>query len=91
MQSTILFLVNHEVVIYNFRKEIVEAFLEVGHRVVISSPPGEKIDELVSVGCIHENVTINRHGKNITEDLSLMRQYDNLFAKVKPDIIFSKD
>lgn len=89
MQSTILFLVNHEVVIYNFRKEIVEAFLEAGHRVVISCPPGEKIDELVSMGCIHENVTINRHGKNITEDLSLMRQYDKLFAKVKPDIIFS--
>ena len=39
----VLFLVNHDIVIYNFRLELVERLLEEGHEVVISSPYGERI------------------------------------------------
>ena len=44
--SKILFLVNHDVVIYNFRLELVERLLEDGHQVIISSPYGERIEDL---------------------------------------------
>lgn len=74
----VLFLVNHEIVIYNFRKEIVEEFLSNGFEVIISSPGGEKINELVKMGCKHEDVEINRHGTSIYEDFKLFAYYDNL-------------
>lgn len=89
MKSKVLFLVNHEIVIYNFRKELVEELLREGHEVVISSPSGEKMDELIQMGCIHEEIEINRHGTSVMEDFKLIRYYNKLIKKVKPDIIFS--
>ena len=49
MSKKILFLVNHDVVIYNFRLEIVERFINDGHEVHISSPYGERIDDLIKL------------------------------------------
>ena len=49
--SKVLMLVNHDVVIYNFRLELVERLLNDGHEVVVSSPYGERIDRLVEIGC----------------------------------------
>lgn len=39
----VLFLVNHDVVIYNFRRELVEELLKEGCEVIISSPYGDEI------------------------------------------------
>ena len=60
----VLFLVNHDVVIYNFRKELVERLLRDGNEVVISSPYGERIDLLKNMGCRYVPVKLDRHGKN---------------------------
>jgi len=87
--STVLFLVNHEVVIYNFRLEIVERLLSDGHKVVISSPGGERIEKLKALGCIHEEISFDRHGKNPLKELELIRTYKKLMKKVKPDIVFT--
>lgn len=87
MKGKVLFLVNHEIVIYNFRKEIVERLLSEGYEVVISSPHGEKIDKLVSMGCKHEEVNFDRHGLDILGNLKLIRYYNNLYDKVQPDIV----
>lgn len=87
MKGKVLFLVNHEIVIYNFRKEIVEKLLLEGYEVFISSPPGRKIDKLVSMGCHYDEVSIDRHGTNLINEIKLIRYYSKLFDKVKPDII----
>lgn len=85
--SKILFLVNHEVVIYNFRLEIVERFLQDGHEVHVSSPDGEKIKELVNMGVVHHDIEIERHGMNPLEELKLINTYDKLMKQVQPDIV----
>ena len=87
--SKVLFLVNHEVVIYNFRLELVERLLQDGHQVVISSPNGEKIDELVRMGCEHREITFSRHGTNPIQELKLISDYKKLLKEVKPDMVFS--
>lgn len=87
MKGKVLFLVNHEIVIYNFRKEIVERLLSEGYEVIISSPYGEKIDELVSMGCQFVEADMDRHGTNFISEFKLIRYYSNLFNEVKPDII----
>lgn len=87
--SKVLFLVNHEVVIYNFRLELVERLLREGHEVVISSPPGERIDELVKKGCRHVPITFDRHGTNPARELQLLQSYKRLLRQERPDMVFT--
>lgn len=86
MGKTILFLVNHDVVIYNFRLEIVERFIADGHEVHISSPYGERIDDLQALGAIYHEVEIDRHGLNPKDELRILKYYKYLIKEVKPDI-----
>lgn len=87
--SKILFLVNHDVVIYNFRLELVEQLIESGHQVVISSPYGDRIEDLKALGCEYYDMHMTRHGMNPIKELSLISAYKKLLYKVKPDIVFS--
>jgi len=88
-KKTVLFLVNHDVVIYNFRLELVERLLADGHEVHISSPYGERIDDLVKLGCKYHEIKIARHGTNPVTDSFLIMRYIRLMRKVKPDMVFS--
>ncbi len=87
--SRVLFLVNHDVVIYNFRLELVERLLADDHEVYISSPYGERIDDLVRIGCRYESVELSRHGMNPLNEIKLLRYYKELLRRVCPDIVFS--
>lgn len=86
MAKTILFLVNHDVVIYNFRLEIVERFIKDGHEVHISSPYGERIEDLKALGAIYHEIKMDRHGMNPKEELRILRYYKKLMKEIKPDI-----
>ena len=88
-RKTVLFLVNHDVVIYNFRLELVERLIADGHEVHISSPYGERIDDLVKLGCKYHEIKIARHGTNPVTDFALILTYVKLIKSVKPDIVFS--
>lgn len=83
----ILFLVNHDVVIYNFRLEIVERFIADGHEVHISSPYGERIDDLVALGAKFHEITMDRHGMNPKDELKIYLAYKKLIRELKPDIV----
>lgn len=85
----ILFLVNHDVVIYNFRYELVEALRKEGHEVVISSPYGERIKDLQELGCKYVETKVSRHGTNPIKDFGLFLKYIKLLRREKPDIVFS--
>ena len=88
-KKTVLFLVNHDVVIYNFRLELVERLIADGHEVHISSPYGERIDDLVKLGAVYHEIKIARHGTNPITDSVLIWNYIRLLKQVKPDIVFS--
>ena len=74
----VLFLVNHDVVIYNFRRELVERLLKDGYEVIISSPYGKRIDLLKEIGCKFIEVKLDRHGKNPLDELKLLHTIKNL-------------
>ena len=84
----ILFLVNHDVVIYNFRLEIVERLVAEGYEVHVSSPYGERIDDLIKLGCIYHKIEMDRHGMNVVKELRLIKEYKRLIKKVRPDFCF---
>lgn len=85
----VLILVNHDVVIYNFRKELVERLLKDKYEVYISSPYGERIDDLVAMGCKHIESKIARHGTNVLEELKLLHNYKKTIKEIKPDGVLS--
>ncbi|CUO81330.1 glycosyltransferase family 4 protein [Clostridium perfringens] len=85
----VLILVNHDVVIYNFRKELVDRLLKDNYNVYISSPYGERIDELVGMGCKYIEAKISRHGTNIVEELKLIHYYKKIIKSINPDIVLS--
>ena len=87
--SKVLFLVNHEIAVYYFRLEIVERLLADGHRVLISSPPGELIEKLKAMGCEHCPISVERHGTNPFRDFLLIREYKRLLKATKPDVVFT--
>jgi len=86
-KKKVLFLVNHDVVIYNFRLEIVERLLADGYEVHISSPYGERIDDLVALGSHYHEINMDRHGMNPIAEYKLLRKYKKLIKEVKPDIV----
>ena len=88
MKKKILFLVNHDVVIYNFRLELVEKLLSEGYEVHISSPYGERIDDLKELGAIHHDIKMDRHGMNPISELKLLEKYKKLIEELKPDYVF---
>src|SRR5690625_3971193 len=85
----VLFLVNHDVVIYNFRLEIVEKLLEEGYEVYVSSPYGERIENLIELGCKYTETTISRHGTNVIEDFKLFLHYKKILKNIRPDIVLT--
>ena len=87
MKKKVLFLVNHDIVIYNFRLELVEQLIAEGFDISVSCPYGERIDKLKALGCHCYDIKIERHGTNPIHELTLLCEYRKLYAQVKPDII----
>lgn len=85
----VLILVNHDVAIYNTRRELVEQLLADGYEVMISSPYGERIDDLIAMGCKYLEISMKRHGTNIFEEMALLRRYFKLIDELKPDVVLT--
>ena len=87
MNKTILLLGNSDIVIYNFRLELVERLIEDGYEVHFAIPYGPRVEELVSLGAIFHEIKIDRHGVNPFRDLQLLKEYGKLLKEVKPAAI----
>ncbi len=87
--SKVLILGNSDLVVYNFRLELVERLLGDGHEVFVCSPYGERIDDLKALGCKFIDINISRHGTNPIKELKLLKEYKRIIKNVNPDIVFT--
>lgn len=87
--KTVLFLSNHFITLYAFRRELIERLLQRGHRVVLSMPADEQNEYFRALGCEIIDTPMSRRGLNPVEDLKLLRRYRAIMRKVRPDVIFS--
>lgn len=87
--SKVLILGNSDLVVYNFRLELVERLLSDGHEVVVCSPYGERIDDLIALGCSFIDVNISRHGTNPIKELRLLKEYKKIIKSVNPDMVLT--
>ena len=87
--KTVLFLSNHFITLYFFRRELIARLLEHGHRVVLSMPADEQNEFFRAQGCEIIETPMSRRGMNPAEDFKLLHQYKRILREVDPDIIFS--
>ncbi len=85
----IIFLTDHHVDIYKWRKELIFKLLEKEYEVVLALPYGEMIDNLTERGCKFVDVKIDRRGKNIFKDLILLKKYVSVLRSEKPDCVLT--
>lgn len=89
MKKKVLILVNHNVVIYNFRKELVQRLVAEKYEVFLSCPQGNRIEGLKQMGCNYIETDVERRSKNPFTDLSLLRHYKGIMREIKPDVVLS--
>jgi galacturonosyltransferase len=85
----VVFVVNHEIVIYNFRKELVQYYLDLGLKVYVVSPPGKKLENIIKQGVIHIPIKIDRKGVFFFSEIYLLLSLFFVLKKVKPDFVLS--
>ena len=89
MKKKIVVLVNSDIVIYNFRLELLEALLAADYQVTVVSPYGERINFLTKIGCKFIELNLSRHGKNPFQDLKLLKSYKRILKAEKPDVVLT--
>lgn len=89
LKKKVLILVNHNVVIYNFRKELVQRLAAEGYEVYLSCPQGNRIAELQQMGCHFIETDVDRRSTNPLADIKLLSRYKKMMKDVRPDIVLS--
>lgn len=85
----VLMLGNSDIVIYNFRRELIEKMIKSGYEVYVSLPYSKRTEALKDMGCIFINTEINGRGTDIFEDIKLCLQYLKTLIKVRPDVVLT--
>ena len=75
--------------IFNFRKGLIKALQSQGHQVIAMAPSDEYVSRIKEMGVQFIPVNLDQKGINPFKDLSLIKQYYNLFKSIKPDLILS--
>jgi len=74
---------------YNFRSELIMKLLELGNEVILICPYGKKMDYFTERGCRFIDVSIDRRGTSIINDLKLSKVYWQIIKKEKPDVVLT--
>lgn len=85
-KKTVAVVSNDHAWTYNLRREILQAMLDEGHRVVVIVGYGSRIDDLVAMGCEFIDVAVDRHGMNPVDELKLIASYVKVLKDLKPDL-----
>lgn len=85
----VLFLANHFVTLYNFRRELIEQLVKEGVQVTLSLPVSDENDFFKRMGCKVVETDIERRGMNPLRELELLWEYIRLIRAEKPDVIFA--
>ncbi len=89
MSKRVLFLSNHFITLYSFRKELIQRLVEDGNEVYLSLPEDPDNKFFDDMGCKIVPTIIDRRGVNPIKDLKLISFYKKIIPEINPDIIFS--
>ncbi|MBQ3223093.1 MAG: glycosyltransferase family 4 protein [Clostridia bacterium] len=85
----VLFLANHYLTLYSFRRELIEKLCREGCEVVLSIPADPENEYFRKLGCRIVETEVARRSLNPVKDIRLTLEYIRLLRREKPDVIFS--
>lgn len=85
---TVLILINSDVGLYRFRKELIRRLCK-DNKVFYALPYGEMILELEKTGGTHIPFEFHRRGMNPFADLGQLLRYIRLLRKIRPDVVLT--
>lgn len=89
MSKVILILINHDLGLYQFRRELLMELIDSGYEVHIGLPDGDKVEALTQLGCVFHDVHLERRKESFISDLSLLRRYFELVWTIKPAVVLT--
>ena len=89
VKKRILFLAQHFITLYSFRRELIERLCKEGHEVYLSLPASDDNKYFTDIGCKVVPTVIDRRGVNPFKDLKLIAFYKKIISEIDRDIIFS--
>ncbi|MCF1617091.1 glycosyltransferase family 4 protein [Tetragenococcus koreensis] len=87
--TRVLLIANHPTYVFTLRREIIEKLVEEYYDVAICCPYGEELDYFENMGCKIFDSSLDRHGKNIFEELKLKREYGRVIDDYEPNVILT--
>lgn len=87
--KTVLFIVNHNITIYNFRRELAERLVKEGYRVIVVLPVTEETKKITDLGCEVIDVPVERRGTNPVHDFKLFLAYRKIMKRIRPDVVLT--
>lgn len=84
----ILILANHDVGLYQFRRELIGELLK-AHAVTIALPKGDLVRPLEEMGCTFLDIPVDRRGMSPAADFALLLRYRNMLRMVNPDLVIT--
>ncbi len=85
----VLIICNMDIVLYNFRKEIVHRLLKEGYEVYVTFPKGDWAEYFEKLGCKYIETTVDRRGMNPLKDFKLLKSYNRIMKEIKPDYVLT--
>jgi len=85
----IVILGNHHVVLYNFRKELIQRLIKNGYQVIAALPYVKEAEKLRDLGCELVDIPVERRGTNPIKDFELFLRYYKLLREQKPDMVYT--
>ncbi|MDH5609969.1 MAG: glycosyltransferase family 1 protein, partial [Cyclobacteriaceae bacterium] len=75
--------------IYNFRKGLVQSFLEAGHEVVAIAPRDAYTPFLEEWGCSYQEIQLTGTGTHPWEELQVVRRFRKIVTECGADILLT--
>lgn len=88
-KKRVLIICNMDLVLYNFRKEIVHRLLSEGYEVYITFPKGDRVEYFENLGCKFIETKVDRRGINPIKDLKLLKSYNKIMKEIKPNMVLT--
>lgn len=87
--TRVLILANDNSTIYNFRRELLRRLIHDEYEVIISVPADDRNEVLESMGCLIEEIKLNRAGINPLQEVIVLGDYIRSIRKWQPDVVLT--
>lgn len=88
-KGTIVLIGNHHIVIYNFRRELIQRLISENYRVVVLMPCTKESEKIRALGCELIDIPVDRRGMNPLRDGILFIRYIKTIKKLRPSAVLT--